>query len=188
MTIEEVFARLSSHMIKGLMIHDQFSKAYGFLNLCGYQKSHEYHYYEESWNYHCLEDYYLEHYNKMIPEEKVENPAIIPVAWYKYEKKNVDVNTKRGAIKTMMEKWIAWEEETKKLLESSYKELYDMGEVCAALKISYFLKKVSEELKRAQEKIINLESTGYDIALIIGEQKELYHKYKCKMTRIFEED
>ena len=124
----------------------------------------------------------------MIPEEKVDDPALIPANWYKYTKRDVDANTKRGSIKTMMERWVAWEEETKALMESSYKELYDAGDVCAALKVSYFLKDVSKELKHAREKLIDLESTTYDITLIVSEQKELYHKYKCKIAHIFEED
>lgn len=188
MTVEEIFAKLSAHMIKGLMIHDQFSKAYGFLNLCGYQKCHQYHYYEESYNYHCLRDYYLNNYSKMIPEEKIEDPAIIPVNWYKYTKKDVDINTKRGAIQTMMNKWADWEKETKALLESSYKELYDAGEVCAALKISYFLQDVAKELKYVQTKLIDLETEGYNMSSIIGEQKELYCKYEEKIHHIYDKD
>ena len=56
MTSEEIFSHLSSHMIKGLMIHDQLASAYKFLNLCGYSKCHEYHYFEESRTYRCLQN------------------------------------------------------------------------------------------------------------------------------------
>lgn len=186
MTVEEIFSHLSAHMIKGLMIHDQFSSVYGFLNLCGYKKCHEYHYFEESFNYRCLQDYYLEHFGKLIPEEKISNPDVIPTNWYKYHRAEVDVNTKRAAIKDMMKKWVDWEKETKQLLQQSYKELYEMGEICAALKIAELLKDVSQELKYAEEKHINLETTGYDIGAIVGEQQSLCKKYWEKMKCIYE--
>ena len=40
MTVEEIFSLLSTHMAKGLMIHEQLATAFGFLNLCGYRKCH----------------------------------------------------------------------------------------------------------------------------------------------------
>ena len=44
MTIDEIFAELGAHMIKGLMIHNQMMVYYDFLYLPGYSKCHEYHY------------------------------------------------------------------------------------------------------------------------------------------------
>lgn len=181
MTVEEIFSKLAAHMVKGLMIHDQMGNAYGFLNLCGYQKCHEYHYFMESKNYKCLQNYYLEHYNKIIPEEKVENPDIIPENWYKHIKSDVDTNTKRSSVKDMIKRWVDWETETKTNLQVFYKELYDMGEICSALKIATFLKDVDKELKSAQKKYLNLEAVGYDISDIVKEQDKLYKKYEEKL-------
>lgn len=188
MTIEEIFSHLSAHMIKGLMIHDQLATAYDFLNLCGYKKCHEYHYFEESYNYRCLQDYYLEHFHKLIPEEKIDNPETIPANWHKYSRPEVDANTKRAAVKDFMKKWVDWEKDTKALLESSYKELYELGEVGAALKIAKFIKGNCKELAKAQEKQMYLENISYDISTILSEQYELCEKYWHKMKDIFEDD
>lgn len=181
MTIEEIFSKLVAHMKKGVMIHNQISIIYGFLDLCGYQKCHEYHYFSESKNCKCVQNYYLEHYHKLIPEESFEKPDLIPNNWYKHTKHDVDVNIKRSTVKELMKTWVEWETETKKDLEMYYKELYNMGEICAATKIMFFLKDVDKELKKAEHKYLKLETLGYDIKDIIGEQKTLYKKYKEKM-------
>ena len=188
MTVEEIFSNISTHMAKGLLIHSQMASLYGFLNLCGYQKCHEYHYYEESHNYRCLQNFFLAHYNKMIHENPVEQPEIIPNNWYKFTKIEVDANNKRSAVKDLMKKWVEWEKETKTLFESSYKQLYELGEINGALKIGSFITDVSEELVDAQEKHINLESMGYDIVYIIDWQSDLYKQYCEKIKEIHECD
>ena len=170
------------------MIHDQLASGYGFLNLCGYQKCHEYHYFKESFSYRCLQNFYINTYHKLIPETSIENPHIIPESWYRHVKQDVDTSTKRSAIRDMMKAWVDWEEETTKILEVYYKDLYDQGEICAALKIADFLKDTSHELQYAQEKYLNLETSGYNIDSIIAEQKPLCKKYWEKMECIYEED
>ena len=45
MTIEEIFGRISQHMIRGMMTHDQLASYYDFLGLRGYKRCHEYHYF-----------------------------------------------------------------------------------------------------------------------------------------------
>ena len=177
MTVEEIFSTISAHMRKGLMIHKQLMNIFGFLNLCGYQKCHEHHYFEESKNYIELNNFYLKHYCKIIEPKEVNNPELIPSSWYKYEKINVDNNTRRNSIKESTLKWVEWESETKKLLENSYKELEHLGEMRAAIEISYFLKEVSDELADAREFQINLEAIGYDLPTIIDEQEKIYKKY-----------
>lgn len=185
MTVEEIFSTLAAHMIKGLMVHDQMANAYGFLNLCGYKKCHEYHYFAESKNYRHLYNYYLTHYHKLLPEQKIEDPQIIPTTWLKYTKMDVDANTKRTAVKDLMKKWADWEKETKALLEKSYKELCDLGEVCAAEKVLCFLHDVSRELKYIQEKTIDMEVLNYDIGGIIKSQEKIYEKYCRKFKYLF---
>lgn len=188
MTVEEIFANLATHMKKGLMMHDQLATIFGFLNLSGYQKCHEYHYFEETYNYRCLQNFYLENYCKMILPQEQENWEVIPSNWLKHIKQDVDSNTKRAAIKDMTKIWVDWEKETKALLQNDYKELEEQGEIYAAFKIADFLKDVSNELRIAQEKQINLETFGYDITSIIEEQQFLYNKYKKMMKKIYEDD
>lgn len=188
MLIEEIFSHLLSHMIKGLMIHDQLASAFGFLNLRGYSKCHEYHYFEESCSYRELQNYYLNRYHKLIGEEKIDNPTIIPSTWFKYMKEDVDTNTKRSAIKDLMKKWIEWEKETQTLLQQSYKELFNNGEVGAAIIIGELITDNGEELASAQEKQINFEMTNYDLVAIIDEQEHYYSLYTTKIKKLFEDD
>ena len=188
MTADEIFSLIASHMAKGLLIHNQLACAFNFLNLCGYKKCHEYHYFEEAYHYRCLKDFYVDNYGKLIVEKQEEAPEIIPSNWFKHVKGDVDANTKRAAIKDLMKIWVDWEKETKKLLENCYKQLYEQDEICAALKIAKCLQDVSKELSYAEEKQIDLDSSGYDMSIIIDKQNSLKKKYQEKIKHIYKDD
>ena len=181
MSVDEVFKTLSSHIIKGVMLHEQMSDYYDFLNLHGYKRCHEYHGKCEMKTLRKVHKYYINHYNRLIDEEPISNPDAIPSSWYKYTRQDVDANTKRSAVKNGIEKWVAWEQETKDLYEKLYKELMELGEVAAANKLSCYIHDVDSELKHAQRTHIDLLTTDYDIGYILGKQEHLHDKYKEKM-------
>ena len=158
MAVEEIFSIISTHMAKGLRIHNELANAFGFLNLCGYRKCHEYHFFEESYNYRCLNDFYLDTYNKILIENSIEEVNVIPINWRKHFKEDVDANTKRAAIKDLTKIWVEWEKETKTLLQTKYKELYELGEICGALEVAKLIEDVSKELVIAHKAQIDLDS------------------------------
>lgn len=187
MTVDEIFATVGTHMVKGLMIHEELANYYDFLGLKGYSKCHEYHYMTESCTFRKLNRYYIDHYNSLIPNMKVETPEVIPASWYRYERNDVDTNTKRTAVKNGLEMWVNWERETKQLYEQMYSELMRIGEVSTAVNLfSCFIKDVDDELKRAYKASLNKKSTGYDINAIESEQYHKYHKYKEKLDNFGE--
>lgn len=185
MTVEEVFSELSAHMIKGLMVHDQMAHYYCFLNLKGYSKCHQYHYLCENKDYMELNHYYHRHHNKLIKAKPVEDPKIIPSSWYAYFREDVDATTKRNAVKTGIEKWIEWEQDTKKLYEKMYKELFALGEIADAEYLACLIKDVNEELAQAQSLYIKKKSCDFDISSIMGDQEEKADKYWCKIKEIW---
>lgn len=79
-----------------------------------------------------------------------------------------------------MKQWVDWKKDTIKLLETSYKELYNIDELCAAIEIKKLLSNVEEELKYAQHKYLTLEAIGYDMVSIVEEQDYYYKKYNKK--------
>lgn len=180
MTVEEIFNTLAIHMIEGIMYHDEFAKAYYFLGLYGFAKCQEYHHIEETKNYLSLLHYYSTHYHKLLTIKEVSSPKIIPENWYKYTTMDVDANTKRNAIKTLMYKWIEWEKETKELYQKMYKELCSLGEIAAANKIQYYILDVDDELKHAEKKLIKMETIAYNLDILIEWQQPIYKKYKIK--------
>ena len=186
MTVEEIFKDISTHMIKGIMIHEQMADYYDFLGLRGYKRAHEYHAFCEMKYYRKLHRYFINHFNRLIGEEIFENPDVIPSSWYRYTRQEVDANTKRSAVRSGIEKWVAWEQETKDLYEKMHKELMEIGEVAAAEKIACFVKAVDDELKQAHRKHINLVTADYSIEYILMEQDCLHDKYKGKMGDIFD--
>jgi len=70
---------------------------------------------EEIKGYECLLWYYSTRYHKLLDTTNVPMPDVIPNNWYKYNTMEVDVSTKRNSVKSMMEKWVQWEKNTKKL-------------------------------------------------------------------------
>ena len=176
--ISEIFSELSNHMVKGMMLHDQMANYYKFLGLSGYAKCHEYHFMKETDDYRKLQRYFISHYNKLIPEERFDNPNVIPENWYNYTRQDVDASTKKSAVKTGLTSWVEWERDTKALYESSYTELEDLGEVATALFLREYVEDVTHELKKAQGYLLTKNAVGFDMDHIINEQSRMHKKYK----------
>ena len=170
MTIEEIFATLKAHALEGLVFHDEMTRYYDFLSLEGYKKCHEHHYEEESKGYRKLCSYYMEHFNRFIPRNRMDQPNVIPDSWYNYKRQDVDSSTKASGVKSAITKWVEWETQTKDLYEDMCGELLNIGEIAAADFLMCYVHDVDEELKYAQTKHLALETSGYDIIFIQSEQ------------------
>lgn len=184
MELKEVYSKLSAHMVKGMMVHDQLANYYDFLGLKGYKKCHEYHFFKETCGYKKLCKYFINHHNMLVPEEQIDDPDIIPENWYKHIRADVDMATKRSAIKTGLEKWISWEKETKKLYEQMYQELMNIGEIASAFKVKEYVCDVDTELKKAERYWLSKEATNYDMSEIIAEQNSKHDKYEKMLDGI----
>ena len=180
MTVEEIFKELSERAIKGVMFHDNMTDYYDFLNLHGYKKMSEYHARSEMKGLRSLHTYYLNHYNKLVLDSQFDSLDVIPKSWYDHTRLDVDINTKRQAVKESFAKWVEWERGTKALYSQMYKELCDLGEVASAMKIAEFVKDVDHELKWVERKQIELQSADYAMDFIIDEQQYYFEFYKKK--------
>lgn len=183
MTVEEIYRDIAKHMIEGMMMHEQLANYYDFLGLDGYKRCHEYHYMMETCSYRGICRYFINHHNKLIPYEEVENPEVIPENWYNYTRQDVDATTKKNAVRNGLTKWVEWERNTKLFYEQMYKELMDINEVASACKVKCLIMDVDCELKKAERYLLNKAAINYDINSIISEQRSKHDKYKKKMEK-----
>lgn len=181
MTVDEIFRDISKHQLTGVMFHDQMTDYFDFLNLHGYKKMQEYHAQEEMKGFRKIHTYFLNHFNKLVRDSSFENPKAIPEGWYEHKRQDVDVNTKRNAVKDAFNKWAKWESDTKKFYSEMYKALCDLNEIAAAQKVLCLVEDVDDELKWVERKQIELKSTDYAVDFIIDEQTYYFEFYKQKM-------
>ncbi len=186
MELQEIFAKIRTHMLEGLVFHDEMSRYYDFLGLKGYCKCHLYHYAEENIGYKKLSFYFMAHYNKFIPIGDMKRPDVIPSNWYSATRFDVDKGTLRSGVETGMQKWVDWEEKTMALYKDMYKALMDAGEVSAARTVGRYLEDVENELLHAKNKKLFLDRSNYDLSTIMGEQEGLCEKYMNKLKQLAE--
>lgn len=183
MTVEEVFTKISTHMIKGLMVHDEFFQYYTFLGLWGYADCHKWRYLDESNAYQGLNHFYLTRHGKLLPSARVEDPKVIPDAWYKYKRADVDFNTRKNAIKTGITLWEKWERDTKDLYSQMYKELHDMSEIASAVHVMGLILDVEAELAQVESYRLKHEANNYDMAAITEEQNKRSRTYRKEVIK-----
>ena len=184
MTVEEIFSRLSSHGIRGMMIHEQMANYYDFLGLDGYKQCHDYHYICETLDHRKLQKFFVSRYNKLIPDSEIDSSSVIPQNWYKYTRQNVDKATKKSAVETGVNEWVNWERQTRAVIAESYKMLRDLGETIGADFVLEMLKENEEEVKKAEKALLELDTAGYDLTYIVDCQHRLCKKYKKKMEEL----
>lgn len=170
MTVEEIFSKLSSHMVKGLMTHSDYADYYYFLNLCGYGDTHNKHYVMESNAHRELNKWYILHYNKLIPQERIDYESVIPESWYNYKRFDVDRNTLKKSVELGLTTWVEWERDTKKFYEQMFKELMGLDEISAAMYVKRLIDDVSEELCHAENYLLQKRAVDFNISDMIAEQ------------------
>lgn len=184
MTVEEIYKKIASHQIQGMMIHEQLANYYDFLGLKGYKRCHEYHFLVETLSYRSVCRYFINHHNKMIEEDKLDNPNVIPQNWFKYKRQDVDNATRKNAVKEGLDTWLSWERDTKELYQQMYGELYNVGEFASACKIKELIESVDHELKQVERYALSKKATDYNMSDIIAEQGKKHDKYERLMKRI----
>lgn len=184
MTVDSIFSEIASHMIKGIMIHDELCNYFDVLGLYGYRTCQEYHYLEESMSFRELNKYYIENICKLIPKTNPEFNGIIPNSVYKQNKQSFSQSEIRTSVKELFSQWVEWETETKELYEESYKSLMELGEIHISCMVIDLICDVSKELNKAKNYLLELRAVDYSIDYIIDQQKELYNKYKNKINKI----
>lgn len=184
MTVTEIFAEISNHIIKGLMMHNDYADLMEFMNLHGFKRLNEYQYHCESCNLRKIHRYYIDCYNALLPADDVLYDSIIPAVWRNYTRQDVDVEAKRNVIKTFVTDWISWEDTTKKLYEKKYSQLVSLNEIAAANKIKCLIHDATCELKTATRLHLTLESLNYDMSYIIQIQDHLRNHYKKEIKHV----
>lgn len=113
---------------------------------------------------------------------------IIPTNWYNYTRYDVDAGTKRSAVKDGFKKWLEYEKETRQYLSQMAQRLEQMNEREAARKLDHLIEHVEKEIQTAENKMMDLESTGYDMAYILQQQNELQQHYADKIRKMNEKN
>ncbi len=177
MSVQEIFTTLASHMVEGMMLHEQLLECYLFLGFYGNSKCHEYRYLDETLNYIRLTSYAIDHQGFIITSGIPSDPKIIPENWMGKDKFDVTYDVRHKAIKVAAETWVKWERDTKALYEASYQNLMTLGEVAASDFINSFIEDVDEELKIAEKDLLKNLSMDFDLPTIADSQDKLYKKY-----------
>lgn len=187
-SVESIFSEINARMIAALMFHDQMSDYFDFLGMKGYKRLHEYQYFSESLERKKLNQYYINHHNKLIPDIYTGQVAMIPENWQTANRISVGKSTKQKGIEDGFHQYHEWESETKSLYEHYSVKLRENGAVTDAIMVERLVEDVDKELKKLERIIVDLISSGYDMVYITESQQGIHDKYKAKMHEIFGEE
>lgn len=178
MSIEEVFKELSARFVEGMMFHDKMNAYFNFLFMEGYAELHKYHFMEETKGYRDVQDFHFQHFGRFIEEKRIEFKSPIPENWLRYTRKDVDTAEKKNGVKAGFEKWHKWESDTHALCGRLYREALDNDELETSEYIKKIMEDVSREIIKAEEEILRLSGSGYDMAYVMERQERLKKAYK----------
>ena len=180
--VDEIFTKMSSHMIQGMMLHEQLMNCYEFLGLHGYSACHKYHYLSETIGYTHLCNYSINHFGKLIQNERITDPEIIPSSWLSSVRDDVDEATRKQAMIAGLDEWIEWESSTVELYSSCHNELWENKKIAAAEFVKSYILDAEEELTFAKNEKIKKSAMDFDIVSIIEEQ-DAWHKLYSKKAK-----
>lgn len=163
-----VFSKINSHLLEGLMFHDELYRLFLFLNLDVFAKEHKKRYEEESKSYRKLNKYYITHRNSLIEQQTPDSSnRVIPDDWYEKSRFDILPEDVCNYVSSALVAWVNWERETKELYTDAYNKLIEFGFAAEANYVMNLVKDVDDELAEAESLLIKLEDVKYDIVEII---------------------
>lgn len=183
MIATDVLSKIEQHQISGVMLHKNMMTAYDFLGLRSFKRLHEYRMFCELEEADRTMRYAINHYNRILPDGHPTAPFVVPADWVNVDRMSITNENRRKYLKIMMEKWVAWERNTKDAMQKLYKELLDAGEIATAKKVLRLVCDSDHELKNAERLYIKLVENEFDLKCVSVFEKEMHDHYKKKKKR-----
>lgn len=112
--------------------------------------------------------------------KQVDLPQVIPSDWSRYTTADVNDNVLPKFVRSAMQRYKDWEEQTKQLYEELWQQCTNYGMTADADYISKLVKNVTKEIKEINRMCEQLNGTGYDSVSIHSMQDKYHKKYKSK--------
>lgn len=170
MTTKEIFEKIAEHQIEGMMLHDSMMNYYMFLGLHDWAKLHKKRFYKESKAYVELNYFFVKHENMLLNKEHARGQKIIPDTWYRHVRQDVSPSEKRQAVKDGVEKWLAWENETHKMLMDYHRQLMTGDCLACAKKVEEMVLDVSKEIDMIKKIQLNMMAVDYAMSAIMRDE------------------
>ena len=146
MSLYDIWGKICSHQVTGLMYHFQFADMFYFLGLDNLGKDQECHYREESNSLRENHCFVLKHHGKILTQKHAEGVDLIPSSWIKYTANDVDKSTRKSQVMAIFDSWMNWELKTKELYTEMYDEATNQHALVDACRIKDMIQDVEEEL------------------------------------------
>ena len=168
MNMYEVWSKISSHQITGLMYHFQFADMFYFLGFNKLGKDQECHYHEESESLRKNHCFVLKHHNKVITVGHAAGVELIPSTWSKHTMDDVDKNTRKNHVTSIFDSWLAWELKTKEFYGEMYNTAMEQHAYVDACRIKEMILDVEDELVHIHECINKLKMHEYSLEAMLS--------------------
>lgn len=182
MTAAEIFSKINSTQLTGVMFHNDMISYFEFLSLKGFSMIQKYQYFSENVEMQNVSNYFMRHYNTFIPNSDVKQLNVIPNDWKNYVRFDVDKNTREKSVKRAFDEWRKWEHNAKKVYEKAYVDLISIEEISAANFVLDLVMDVNGEIARIEDMILELQSVSYDSVAIRDMQHPLFEEYREKVN------
>lgn len=182
---EDVYCAISEHMAKAISFHEQLADYFCFLGLHGYKKMLEYQYMDECEAKRHLHKRYIDQHHKIIIPKEVHAPMLIPKDWSKYKTTDIDDSLIPKFVKSALDEYKKWEEQTKEFLKEQCAILMETNMIPDYEYVKEMIVDVEHELKKIRRMTDSLNGTGYDVTMIHGSQDKYYDEYKKKFDDKF---
>lgn len=189
MTVIDDLSRMASHMIEGVMVHEQLMNVYLFAGLYGESVKHKSHYLAESQNYADLCEYCMKVYGVLVNAsiKSTAIPSLIPKSWLSSSQFDLDYDTRIEIIKSADDEWIKWETETLDLYNDIYSHLIASSSSSTSEFIKKYILDVESELMEAKREKLEHSAVNYDMPFIMERQETMEHFYNKEIVKHIKE-
>lgn len=168
MTLYEIWGKICSHQVTGLMYHFQFADMFYFLGLDNLGKNQECHYREESEALRKNHCFVLKHHSKILTQRHAEGLELIPSVWAKYSANDVDRSTRKSQVIAIFDNWATWEARTKNLYCEMYEEAEKQKAHADACRIKEMILDVEKELEYIQQCRLKLNMCDFSVESMLN--------------------
>lgn len=169
----KIMSCVAKRKLEGVMVHDALADAFLVMNLYGFSEFHRKREKAEFKEFHKVKDYIIERHGEIPSTDgaTIEDTSIL-YFHKKYNRENLNSETKRKICSYLFEYIVDWESETIELLSGKYKELMSHGAIAEAIYVANMIEDTDKELEGFIRCHTRYEDTNYDIVDIYEEQDE----------------